>query len=81
MYTLASDMLPRGAGGSVVGLGSMAGAIGALAVSKAVGYILPFTGSNLLVFLIAGSAYRFAFLLVQISAPRIAPISVEGAPA
>jgi len=46
MYTLASDMLPRAAVGSVVGFGSIAGTIGALAVAKAVGYILPFTGSN-----------------------------------
>jgi ACS family hexuronate transporter-like MFS transporter len=59
----------------------MAGAIGALLATKAVGYIPQFTGSYALVFLIAGSAYLCAFLLVKILAPRIAPISVEGAPA
>ena len=77
MYTLASDIFPRAAVGSVVGFGSMAGAIGALFAAKAVGYILQFTGSYVLVFLIAGSAYLFAFLLVQLLAPRIAPIMLE----
>jgi nitrate/nitrite transporter NarK len=62
MYTLASDMFPRVAVGSVVGFASMAGAIGALFAANAVGYIPQFTGSYVLVFLIAGSAYRFAFL-------------------
>ena len=81
LYTLASDMFPRAAVGSVVGFGSMAGAIGALFAAKAVGYILEFTGSYVLVFLTAGSAYLFAFLLVELLAPRIAPISIEGAQA
>ena len=81
MYTLASDMFPRAVVGSVGGFGSMAGAIGALFAAKAVGYILEFTGSYVLVFLIAGSVYLFAFLLVELLAPRIAPISIEGAQA
>jgi len=81
LYTLASDMFPRAAVGSVVGFGSMAGAIGALFAAKAVGYILQFTGSYVWVFLIAGAAYLFAFLLVQLLAPRIAPISIAGAQA
>jgi len=59
----------------------MAGAIGALFAAKAVGYILQFTGSYVWVFLIAGAAYLFAFLLVQLLAPRIAPISIAGAQA
>jgi ACS family hexuronate transporter-like MFS transporter len=78
MYTLASDIFPRAAVGSVVGFGSMAGAIGALFAAKAVGYILQFTGSYVLVFLIAGLAYLFAFFLMQLLAPRIAPITLEG---
>ena len=81
MYTLASDMFPRAAVGSVVGFSSMAGAIGALFAANAVGYILQFTGSYVLVFVIAGAAYLFAFLLVQLLAPGIAPISIAGAPA
>jgi ACS family hexuronate transporter-like MFS transporter len=46
----------RAAVGSVVGFGTMAGAIGAWFGAKAVAYILRFTGSYVLVFLIAESA-------------------------
>jgi ACS family hexuronate transporter-like MFS transporter len=79
MYTLASDMFPKSAVGSVVGFGSMAGAIGAMFAAKAVGYILQWTGSYVLIFLIAGSAYLLAFLLVQVLAPNIATVSIESA--
>jgi ACS family hexuronate transporter-like MFS transporter len=79
MYTLASDMFPKTAVGSVVGFGSMAGAIGAMFAAKAVGYILQWTGSYGLIFLIAGSAYLVAFLLVQLLAPNIATVSTENA--
>ncbi len=76
MYTLASDMFPRSAVGSVVGIGSMAGAIGAIFAAKAVGYILQWTGSYRLIFLIAASAYVSAFAIVQSLAPKIAPVTV-----
>ncbi len=76
MYTLASDMFPRAAVGSVVGIGSMAGAIGAIFAAKAVGYILQWTGSYRLIFLIAASAYVSAFAIVQSLAPKIAPVTV-----
>jgi ACS family hexuronate transporter-like MFS transporter len=79
MYTLASDMFPKSAVGSVVGFGSMAGAIGAMFAAMAVGYILQWTGSYVLIFLIAGSAYLLAFLLVQVLAPNIATVSIESA--
>jgi ACS family hexuronate transporter-like MFS transporter len=79
MYTLASDMFPRTAVGSVVGFGSMAGAIGAMFAAKAVGYILQWTGSYVLIFLIAGSAYLLALLVVQVLAPNIATVSIETA--
>ena len=78
MYTLASDMFPRTAVGSVVGFGSMAGAIGAMFAAKAVGYILQWTGSYMLVFFISGFAYLFAFVLVQLLAPQIRPVAVVG---
>ena len=76
MYTLASDMFPRSAVGSVVGIGSMAGAVGAIFAAKAVGYILQWTGSYRLIFLIAASAYIGAFLMVQLLAPQIRPVTV-----
>jgi len=47
--------------------------------AKAVGYILQWTGSYVIVFFIAGSAYLLAFGLVQVLAPQIRPIAIEHA--
>ena len=73
MYTLASDMFPRSAVASVVGFGTMAGAISGMFVAKAVGYILQHTGSYVPVFVIAGLAYLIAFVFVQALSPRLEP--------
>jgi ACS family hexuronate transporter-like MFS transporter len=76
IYTLASDMFPRKAVGSVVGFGTMAGAIGGMCIAKAVGYILQHTGSYVPVFVMAGLAYLVAFGFVQVLAPRLKPAQV-----
>jgi ACS family hexuronate transporter-like MFS transporter len=76
LYTLASDMFPRSAVGSVVGFASTVGAIGGMLVAKAVGYILQSTGSYVAVFLLAGSAYVVALCFVQALAPRLKPAQV-----
>jgi ACS family hexuronate transporter-like MFS transporter len=73
MFTLASDMFPRHAVGSVVGIGGMAGAVGGMLIATVTGYILEFTGSYLAVFLVAGSTYLVALLIVHVLAPRLAP--------
>lgn len=76
LYTLASDMFPRSAVGSVVGFASTAGAIGGMLVAKAVGYILQGTGSYVAVFLLAGSAYLVALCFIQALAPRLKPVEL-----
>jgi len=71
IYTLVSDMFPRGAVASVVGFGTLMGSIGGMIMSYGVGDILQRRGSYLLVFVIAGVAYLVALGLVQILAPRL----------
>ena len=71
VFTLSSDMFPRRAVGSVVGIGGFAGAVGGMMISTFVGFLLETTGSYLPVFLIAGSAYLLALLVVQLLAPRL----------
>lgn len=71
IYTLASDMFPRGAVASVVGFGTLLGSIGGVIMSYGVGDILQRTGSYVLVFLLAGSAYLVALLFVQLLAPQL----------
>jgi ACS family hexuronate transporter-like MFS transporter len=73
IYTLVSDMFPRRAVASVVGFGTMAGAIGGMLVAKAVGYILQHTGSYVPVFVMAGLSYLVAFGFIQTLAPRLKP--------
>ncbi len=73
IYTLASDMFPRSAVGSVVGFATMTGAISGMIVAKTVGYILQTTGSYVPVFIMAGSAYLISLAFVQVLAPKLKP--------
>lgn len=77
IFTLVSDMYPRRAVGSVVGIGGMAGAVGGMVVAKVVGYVLQWTGSYFTVFIIAGSAYLVALLVIQVLAPKLEPAGLE----
>ncbi len=77
IFTLTSDMFPRRAVGSVVGIGGMAGAVGGMLVSLVVGEILQRTGSYVAIFIMAGSAYLAALLVIQLLVPRLEPANVE----
>lgn len=76
LYSLTSDMFPAQAIGSVVGMGGMAGAIGGMLIAEIVGYTLQWTGSYLIPFLIAGSAYFLALASIHVLAPRLEPVKV-----
>ena len=71
LFTTASDMFPRKAVGSVVGLGGMAGAVGGMLIAKLTGYILQATGSYLPVFFIAAFAYLVALAIIHVLVPRL----------
>jgi ACS family hexuronate transporter-like MFS transporter len=77
VFTMTSDMFPRRAVGSVVGIGGMAGAVGGMLIAKVVGYVLQWTGSYLPIFIIAGSAYLVALLFIHLLAPHFTPAQVE----
>src|SRR3989442_9662043 len=79
MFTLASDMFPRRAVGSVVGIGGMAGAVGGMLIAKVVGFALPMTGSYGPGFVAASSAYLLPLLLVHRLAPSLQPVDLEAA--
>ncbi len=76
-YTLTSDMFPARAVGSVVGIGGMAGAIGGLCIAWVVGHVLQWTGSYRVPFLIAGSAYLVALLIIHALVPRMEPAKID----
>lgn len=77
LFTLPSDLFPAQAVASVVGLGGMAGAVGGMLMAKAVGYILQWTGSYRIPFLMAGSAYLVALALVHLLSPRLEPAKLS----
>jgi MFS transporter, ACS family, aldohexuronate transporter len=77
LFTTSSDMFPRKAVGSVIGIGGMAGAVGGMMISYIVGYILKWTGSYIPIFIIAGSAYLIALLIFQLLTPKLEPAEVD----
>ncbi|MGC2234993.1 MAG: MFS transporter [Pyrinomonadaceae bacterium] len=77
IFTTASDMFPRQAVGSVVGIGGMAGSIGGMLIASTVGLILQYTNNSYFsVFIIAGSAYLTALLIIHLLAPRLEPVNL-----
>lgn len=78
LYAIPSDMFPRGAVGSVVGIGGTVGAVGGMGMALFTGYILDATGNNYSVlFAIAGSAYFLALLAVHLLSPRLARVEAR----
>ena len=77
LFTTVSDMFPKSAVGSVVGIGGMAGAVGGMFIAKVVGYVLDATGSYVPVFIIAGSAYLIALVLFHWITPKMQQVSIE----
>ncbi|HEV7644638.1 MAG TPA: MFS transporter [Pyrinomonadaceae bacterium] len=77
IFTIASDMFPKQAVGSVVGIGGMMGAVGGMVISPLVGWILYKTGSYLPIFIIAASAYLIALLIIHLLAPKLEPANIN----
>jgi ACS family hexuronate transporter-like MFS transporter len=78
MFAIPSDTFPSRAVASVVGMGGMAGAIGGMLIAEIVSYALEWTGSYMVPFLIAGSAYLVALAAIQILSPKLEPVALPG---
>ncbi len=70
IYTLVSDIFPKKAVASVIGIGGMAGSLGGMAFSASAGYILQTTGSYVTLFAMAGTTYLVAFGIIQLLQPK-----------
>ncbi len=77
LYTLPSDLFPRNAVGSVVGIGGTLGAIGGMGMALFTGYILDATHSYSLLFAICAGAYFVALAAVHLLSPRLDRVAVE----
>jgi ACS family hexuronate transporter-like MFS transporter len=78
MFTTTSDKFPRWAVASVVGIGGFFGAMGGFLFQAVAGRIKDATGSYLPLFVIAGSAYLVALLIVHLIVPRLEPAELVG---
>jgi ACS family hexuronate transporter-like MFS transporter len=76
LYTLPSDIFPRSAVGSVIGIGGTVGAVGGMIFTLYTGQVLERIGSYTPIFIVAGSAYFVALLLVHLLSPRLARVDV-----
>ncbi|WP_109806279.1 MFS transporter [Sphingosinithalassobacter portus] len=76
LYTLPSDLFPRGAVGSVIGIGGTVGALGGMGMALFTGYLLDTTGSYELLFAICASAYVLALLVVHLLTPKLKPVEI-----
>lgn len=76
IFTLSSDMFPRKALGSVVGIGGMMGAVGGTLFAASAGLIRVKFG-YLPLFIMAGSAYLLALLIIHLLTPKLDPIEMK----
>ena len=84
IFTTASDMFPKKAVSSIIGIGGMAGSVGGIIFQPLVGWLLDYftrqgnktLGYNL-IFLICGSAYLVAWVVMHFFAPKMQQVKLD----
>src|SRR5439155_16473686 len=64
IFTITSDMFPRKAVGSVVGIGGFAGAMGGFFMNLGAGWLKQHQGNYVIMFTIAGFSYLVALAII-----------------
>jgi ACS family hexuronate transporter-like MFS transporter len=77
LFTLTSDLFPRKAVASVVGIGGFAGAMGGFLMSLGAGWLKQHTGSYVLMFVLAGAAYLTALFVIHLLVPKLEPAKLD----
>jgi ACS family hexuronate transporter-like MFS transporter len=77
VFTLASDLFPKAAVGSVTGFGGMIGSVAGVLFQLAVGQLVKWTHSYVPIFIVAGLAYLLALGMVQLLSPKLAPAKLD----
>ena len=78
IFTITSDMFPRKAVGSVVGIGGFAGAMGGFFMNLGAGWLKQNQGSYVTMFTIAAFAYLVALAVIHLLVPRLEPARIGG---
>ena len=80
LFTVASDLVPSRAVGSVVGIGGTAGAVGGMITAPLIGYWLDWSGSAYgPVFLCFGVTYLLALGVIHLLIPTFTPVEESAA--
>ncbi|MBU3028406.1 MFS transporter [Zobellia galactanivorans] len=76
IFTIVSDVYPKNAVGSMMGLSGFTGAIGGALSAAFVGVLLESTGSYFLIFMVASSVYMLNWLILRVFIKEIKPIGI-----
>jgi ACS family hexuronate transporter-like MFS transporter len=76
LYTFPSDVFPKQAVASVVGIGGTAGAIGGMLMAKYAGWVLDSIGSYTPIFIVAGTVYGAALIVLHALSPRFNSVTL-----
>jgi ACS family hexuronate transporter-like MFS transporter len=77
IFTITSDMFPRKAVGSVVGIGGFAGAMGGFFMNLGAGWLKQHQGNYVTMFTIAAFAYLVALVIIHLMVPRLEPAELQ----
>lgn len=78
IFTLASDMFPRRAIGTVIGFAGFAGGVGGILVAEFAGRVLQADPRFYLpMFIVAGVAYLAALGVIQLLSPKLEPAEID----
>jgi MFS transporter, ACS family, hexuronate transporter len=80
LFTLVSDMFPRRAVASVVGIGGFTGSLAGMMIATATGYLLQWTGSYVPIFVVAASAYLVALAVIHSLVPDLQVVRLDESP-
>ena len=80
LFTLVSDMFPRRAVASVVGIGGFTGSLAGMLMATATGYLLQWTGSYVPIFIVAASAYLVALAVIHALVPDLRVVRLQESP-
>ena len=79
-FTLASDMFPRRAVASIVGISGFVGALSNVVGQALIGNVLDKNGGNYTpIFALCGVAYLLGLAIVHFMAPKLQPVNVRAA--
>ena len=74
MFAIISDIYPKHAVGTMVGISGFAGAVGGALSASFIGLILENTGSYFLIFFVASSVYLLNWLILKLFVRELKPI-------